>query len=81
MLIRQNGIRIATSTKMTPKSSGLEPDRRQDRPADRGKRVEHRLDPFIDDGFEPGNAMGEKCEAAADQESRRNRDQAPARST
>ena len=57
--------------------AGLEPDRREDRPADGRERVEHRLDPLVHDGFEPGYVVGQKCEAAADQERQRDRHQHP----
>jgi hypothetical protein len=57
--------------------SGLEPDCRKNGPTDRGKRIEHRLDPFIDHAVEPRHAMGEERQPAADQQRCRDRDQDP----
>ena len=57
--------------------TGIEPDRRENGPADRRKRVEHWLDPLIDHAVEPWHAIGEKREPAADQQRRRDRDQNP----
>ena len=55
--------------------AGLEPNCCEYRPADRGKRVEQRLDALVNHRRHPRHAVGEEGESAADQKRCGNSDQ------